>query len=106
MSGASPDTSRDVDPIRATQQNVVQFRRKPGMDRRAERIRELRTLAGLTQFDVANKTRIERSRLSLVENGHVRLTEDEYAAIERVIRPVARRRVARSRLFRSKGVLA
>jgi len=65
------------------------------MDKRAERIRELRTLAGLTQFDVAKKARIERSRLSLVENGHVRLTEDEYAAIESVLRPVARRRVAR-----------
>jgi len=65
------------------------------MDKKAERIRELRTLAGLTQFDVAKKARIERSRVSLIENGHVRLTEDEYAAIESVLRPVARRRVRR-----------
>ena len=76
------------------------------MDKRAERIRELRTLAGLTQFDVAKKARIERSRLSLVENGHVRLTEDEYAAIESVLRPVARRRVARSRLFKNRTARA
>jgi transcriptional regulator with XRE-family HTH domain len=72
------------------------------MDKRAKQIRELRTLAGLTQFDVAKRVRIERSRLSLVENGHVRLTGDEYDAIESALRPVALQRVVRNRLFKNK----
>jgi transcriptional regulator with XRE-family HTH domain len=68
------------------------------MDKGASRIRGLRTLAGLTQFGLAKKTRIKRSRLSLVANGQMRLrlTEDERARCDR---KCAKAGGARSRLF-------
>jgi transcriptional regulator with XRE-family HTH domain len=51
----------------------------------ANDIRELRNLAGWSQFQVASATGIDRTRLSLIENNHVAPTTDEQVAIEQAL---------------------
>ena len=51
-----------------------------------ENIRELRKLLGWTQFDLSRATDLDRSRLSLAENGHVTLRPDELRLIEEAVR--------------------
>lgn len=48
-------------------------------------LKELRLMAGLTQFDVARRSGVDRSKLSLVENGHVDLLPEEASAIRKVL---------------------
>jgi len=39
----------------------------------------------LTQFDVARRSGVDRSKLSLAENGHVDLSGEEIIAIRKVL---------------------
>jgi transcriptional regulator with XRE-family HTH domain len=56
-------------------------------------IRGLRRLAGLTQIETSRDSRVERSRLSLAECGHVALSNEELGAVLRVLRSAIRERV-------------
>lgn len=51
----------------------------------AKDIRELRELAGLSQYRLAAATGIERTRLSLFENNHIAPSVTEQAAIEKAL---------------------
>jgi transcriptional regulator with XRE-family HTH domain len=51
-----------------------------------EYIRELPKLLGWTQFDLSRATDLDRSKLSLAENGHVTLRRDELRLIEEAVR--------------------
>jgi transcriptional regulator with XRE-family HTH domain len=46
------------------------------------RIRQLREMAGMSQCRLARLCGVDRTRLSLAENGHVDLRPDEYEAVE------------------------
>ena len=48
-------------------------------------LKRLREVLGLTQFDVAKKSGVERTRLSLAECGHVTLSRDEKDSIRRTL---------------------
>jgi transcriptional regulator with XRE-family HTH domain len=48
-------------------------------------IRELRTMANLTQFEVAKKSGLDRTRLSLAECGHVTLSHEEEVAVRKAL---------------------
>ena len=63
------------------------------------RIQELRTMAGLTQFDLAKRSGVGRTRLSLAECGHIELRTKEYEAIERALIRAVQRRIAELRLL-------
>jgi transcriptional regulator with XRE-family HTH domain len=45
----------------------------------------LRTLADFSQYQLAKKTGIDRTRLSLLENEHVAASPKEQALIEKVL---------------------
>jgi transcriptional regulator with XRE-family HTH domain len=49
------------------------------------KIQAYRESAGVTQWDVAAGAQIERSRISLIECGHVQPTPAELTAIEKVL---------------------
>jgi len=51
-------------------------------DPKVQRLRELRLIAGATQFDVERLSRVSRTRVSLAECGHVQLSKSEYCAVE------------------------
>ena len=48
-------------------------------------LRRDRILIGWTQFELAKQTGVERSKLSLIENGHIQPTPAERDAIESAI---------------------
>lgn len=48
-------------------------------------IRKLRKLSGMTQYALARLSGVERTRLSLAENGHIRLDTSEYNAVRRAL---------------------
>jgi transcriptional regulator with XRE-family HTH domain len=50
-----------------------------------ENIRELRNLAGWSQFQLSAATGIDRTRLSLIENDHVIPSAEEQVAIEQAL---------------------
>ena len=60
----------------------------------AQRIRELRNMAGLTQFEVAKQSRLGRTRLSLAECGHVELRPKELQDLERTLLGAIRSRMS------------
>lgn len=49
-------------------------------------LRDRRRLADLNQFQMARLTGISRTRLSLAENGEIRLRPEELEKIEQVLR--------------------
>lgn len=49
-------------------------------------VRVVRSEHGLTQVEVAEQTGVDGPRLSRIENGHVRPTSSEVAALVRVLR--------------------
>jgi transcriptional regulator with XRE-family HTH domain len=57
-----------------------------------ENLRELRTLAGLSQVRLARLARVSRARVSFAECGEVELTEQEQRAILLVICELLRSR--------------
>ena len=52
-------------------------------------LRRLRQAARLTQVDLAHRAGIDRTRLSLAENGYVQLVDDELLRINKVFRTIA-----------------
>ena len=48
-------------------------------------LKKLRMMAGCNQFRLAAATRIERSRISLIECGHVRPSVEEKVAIRKAL---------------------
>ena len=57
------------------------------------RIQELRIIAHLTQFQLAKRCGVGRTRLSLAECGHVELRREEYEALERALIGAIRHRI-------------
>jgi hypothetical protein len=55
-------------------------------------LQKWRDLAGVGQFQLSKATKIDRSRLSLIENQHVQPTAEEWSAIVSVILEAARKR--------------
>ncbi len=55
-------------------------------------LRSLREASGLSQFAAANRAGLDRTRLSLAENGHVRLSEEEESAVRGVLVEAIQRR--------------
>ena len=58
----------------------------------AERIRLLRKMSGLSQFELASKTGINNSVLSSYERGHRRPSVAHMEAIEKACTPLAKAR--------------
>lgn len=54
-----------------------------------EKLREMRVLLGMSQFSVARQSGVERTRLSLFENGHVELEPEQLAHIRQVLEKAA-----------------
>jgi len=57
-------------------------------------IRQLRRTGRLTQFEVSQRTGIDRTRLSFAECGYLQLTGDEEQAIKRAITDEMRHRAS------------
>jgi transcriptional regulator with XRE-family HTH domain len=55
----------------------------------------LREASGLSQFSLANRVGVNRVRISLAENGHVKLNIEEQSAIRRVLMHAIQRRAHR-----------
>jgi len=72
--------------------NVVHEELRP-----ADRLRWLRALAGVAQYQLARDSAVGRTRLSLAENGHVRLRPDEQRAVETALLRAIERRAAEYR---------
>lgn len=49
-------------------------------------LREMRAMSGLSQPELSRRSGVGRTRLSLAENGHVRLAADEIEAVDAVLR--------------------
>jgi transcriptional regulator with XRE-family HTH domain len=47
-------------------------------------LKALRKASGLRQWEAANRAGLDRTRLSLAENGHVKLSDDEERRLRRV----------------------
>jgi transcriptional regulator with XRE-family HTH domain len=60
-----------------------------------DNLRELRTLAGLSQIRLARLASVSRARVSFAECGEVELTDQEQRAILLVICELLRRRAQR-----------
>jgi transcriptional regulator with XRE-family HTH domain len=58
-------------------------------------LRQLRRDAGLTQYALAKATGIDRTKISHAELGVVKLTEDEFNRIRKVLLDLAREKSAR-----------
>jgi transcriptional regulator with XRE-family HTH domain len=50
-----------------------------------ENLRSLRTIAGISQFTCARKSRVPRVRISLFESGQLELTTEEETRIHAVL---------------------
>jgi predicted transcriptional regulator len=57
-------------------------------------LKKLRTMVGRGQYWLSERTGIERSRISLLENGRVEVTAKEAAAIEKALLAAMRENVA------------
>jgi transcriptional regulator with XRE-family HTH domain len=56
-------------------------------------LRKLRKLSGVTQYQLARLSGVERTRLSLAENGHIQLGTSEYKAIHAAILSAFKRKI-------------
>ena len=59
-----------------------------------EHLKKLRTMVGRGQFWLSDQTGIERSRISLLENGRIKASEEEKAALEKALRAAMRENLA------------
>lgn len=66
-------------------------------------VQNMRKLARLNQYELARESGIERARLSLFENGHVKLSAVQLAAIERVLRKTLKQHADELRQFLAGG---
>jgi len=48
-------------------------------------LRTLRQMSGMSQFELARRSGVDRSKLSLVENGHVELRPEEANVVRKVL---------------------
>ncbi|HXM22566.1 MAG TPA: helix-turn-helix transcriptional regulator [Terriglobales bacterium] len=62
------------------------------MNAEIRKLRQMRLETGKSQFQISRQTGIDRTRLSLAENGHVQLRDDELVKLERVLRNLASKR--------------
>jgi transcriptional regulator with XRE-family HTH domain len=53
-------------------------------------LRRLRQAARLSQIELAHRARIDRTRLSLAENGYVQLVDDERVRIKKAVLATAK----------------
>lgn len=58
-------------------------------------VKEIRTMLGLTQLELARRSRVRQSRLSLSEAGYVELKESEYKALKQALRTAILDSIAR-----------
>jgi predicted transcriptional regulator len=58
------------------------------------RIRKLRRMLGVTQYELAKRSGVGRTRLCLFERGHVALSASEQAAIEKALISVSEKRIS------------
>ena len=56
------------------------------MDSKSTRLKRLREMAGLSQYELAKLSGIARNRLSLAECGYVELRDEEYGLAEHTLR--------------------
>jgi len=76
--------------------------REDGMD-----LRQLRKMAGLTQWELAQRCGVSRMRLSLAECGQVELSAEEEADVRGVLLEVIKARAAQLRgVLSDKAVIA
>lgn len=61
---------------------------------RSRDIRTTRLLVGITQFELAKRSGVERTRISLAENGHIELRKTELSALLRALISVTRGRAS------------
>jgi transcriptional regulator with XRE-family HTH domain len=61
---------------------------------RASELRRARVAADVTQFELAKKAGVERTRISLAENGHIVLRPEEYRAVMLALRGTIQCRVS------------
>ena len=61
---------------------------------RVSELRRARVAADVTQFELAKKAGVERTRISLAENGHIELRPEEYRALMRALVGTIRCRVS------------
>jgi transcriptional regulator with XRE-family HTH domain len=66
-------------------------------------LRNLRVEAGLTQFVVAGKSGVTRTRLSLAESGQLRLSSEEEAVVRGAIHDGIEEKAVRLRNLLSSG---
>jgi transcriptional regulator with XRE-family HTH domain len=57
-----------------------------------QELRSLREASGLSQFAAVSRAGLDRTRLSLAENGHVKLSGDEENALRGVLVKAIQRR--------------
>jgi transcriptional regulator with XRE-family HTH domain len=62
-----------------------------------ERLRELREILGLSQYQMSSLTGIERSRISAIECSHVALTSEEISKVKRAVLLALERRTGQFR---------
>jgi transcriptional regulator with XRE-family HTH domain len=58
-------------------------------------LRDCRIEASIPQFDLSNRSGVDRSRLSLYECGHISLRAEEVAALEKALRDLIGERASR-----------
>ena len=56
------------------------------MEHPGKELKELRELAGLSQYELSNLCDMPRNRLSLFECGYCEMRDEEYEKAERVLR--------------------
>lgn len=61
------------------------------------RLREIRELANLSQVELAKRAGIDRSRLSMFENGHVDLSDEQKLALTNTLQEVMHQRSAQQK---------
>lgn len=57
-------------------------------------LRRLRLLAGQSQFELAREAGVDRTRISLCENGHVFVSPDEGKRLARAVLSAMQRKMA------------
>ena len=65
-----------------------------GKEELMKNLKKLRTTVGRGQYWLSEETGIERSRISLLENGRLQPTEQETAAIEKALLGAMRENIA------------
>ena len=76
------------------------------MDSKHVYLKQLREMAGLSQYELAGLSGIARNRLSLFECGYIQLQDEEYGLAEHTLRDVLVERQQHVRTALSGGRVA